>query len=143
MAGSNKNNSDALLVEELIKDLEGNAAQIQQILKEIRDSELSINTVKIELKYLMENFKELSGIIRDGGGQSSVLTRMILVEKAIEEIKIFIAEQEKKKDETKKEEASVLAAEKTGKWQVYAALATGLIGLFTAAATLLINLFSK
>lgn len=85
-----KSRAEQVIVEEFIKDLEQTAQQVQLLLTEIRDSKIDAATIKSELNFLVENVKQLSTIIRDGGNAESVLTRLALLEQSIKEIKDYI-----------------------------------------------------
>jgi len=94
--GENKPvNAEQVIIAEFIKDLENTANQVQQLLTEIRDSKVDFATVRTELKFVVDNVKQLSHIVRDGDGSGSVLTRLALIEQSLleirEEVKDYIS----------------------------------------------------
>ena len=141
------------------------------LLQEIQDSKLDFVTIKTELKHLVENVKELSTIVRDGDGSGSIITRLALLEQSINDTKEYInkdtiadaaistrlalSEQrindlQKTFDDIKKKEIahknkklSETAADKEGKWKLYAIIAGGVITLLGSVITLLIGLLSN
>lgn len=82
--------AEQALFEEFIKDLEQTAAQVQLLLTEIRDSKIDAATIKAELKFLVDNVKQLSNIIREGGESGSVLTRLALLEQSMKDVKKYM-----------------------------------------------------
>lgn len=144
MAASNRGSqSDLLLIEEFIKDVESTSNQVAQLLKEMRDSEVEFATVKTELRILVQNFKELSALIKDGDGRISILTRMALLEKSIKDIEEWVKKQDAKSSESKKEDTALKLADKSGKWQVYTTLVAGILAVISTVVTVLATIFSK
>jgi hypothetical protein len=142
-------------MEEFIKELEATAVQVQQLLDDIHNSKIDFAEIKTELRFLVDNVKELSKIIRDGDGAGSILTRLALLEKSVEEVKQYIDKDaqsdieivtrvalieqrldaliEKGSDSAKKKETEN-TTDKAGKWKLYATIATG---IFTLLGTLI------
>ena len=162
-----KSKAEQFLIEEFIKDLELTALQVQKLLEEIRDSKIDFAAIKTELKFLLDNVKELSIIIRDGGGSGSVLTRLALIERSIEDIKdyiekdtendaalatrialleqkvetltSFVEDQKKEADNTSKQK-TISETDKAGKWKLYATIATGVFTLLGSIAALIMSM---
>lgn len=160
--------AEQILIEEFIKDLESTALQVQRLLEEIRDSKINFVAIKTELKFLVDNVKELSTIVRDGDGSGSVLTRLALIERSIEDIKVyivkdneddaalatrialleqkvetltsFVEEQKKKEAENTSKQKSVSETEKAGRWKLYATIVTGIFTLLGSIAALIMSL---
>lgn len=83
-------NSD-LLLEEFTKDVEAIAKQVTLLVKDIQESKLHFNNISSELNHLIQNVKDISNIIRnDDSHKGSLLTRMALLEKSLEEVKVYI-----------------------------------------------------
>lgn len=83
-------NSD-LLLEEFTKDVEAIAEQVTLLVKDIQESKLHFNNISSELNHLIQNVKDISNIIRnDDSHKGSLLTRMALLEKSLEEVKVYI-----------------------------------------------------
>ncbi|KKN66641.1 hypothetical protein LCGC14_0469760 [marine sediment metagenome] len=162
-----ENKAEQILIEEFIKDLESTALQVQKLLEDIRDSKIDFVAIKTELKFLVDNVKELSSIIRDGNGSGSVLTRLALIERSIEDIKHYI-EKDSENDaalatrialleqkvetltsymkEQKKKETENASKQKTtetdsaGKWKLYTIIATGVFTLLGSIVALIVSL---
>lgn len=140
------------VLNEYIKDVEETTEQVRQIIKIIQENQLEFVQSKTEIKFLINSVKELSAIIKDG----SLLTRLALVEKELEQIqnnlseiknyinvdikadgeivtRVALLEQQvenllTKKPENKKETGS------EGKWKLYITIATG---TFTILGTII------
>lgn len=146
-----KQNTDHHLLEEFIKELEATTQQVQLLLRDIRESELEFASTKTELKIFVENVKELSSLIREGGDGGSLLTRVALVEKSVEEIESWIKIANQKKETqiasttqtTAASQHAIQVAEKAGRWQLITAIATGILALLTSTISLIINLLGK
>lgn len=159
--------AEQFLIEEFIKDLESTALQVQSLLEEIRDSKINFVAIKTELKFLVDNVKELSTIIRDGNGSGSVLTRLALIERSIDDVKTYInkdtenaaafatrfvlleqkvetltsfAEGQKKEAENTSKQETASDTDKAGKWKLYATIATGVFTLLGSLAALIMSL---
>jgi len=160
--------AEQFLIEEFIKDLESTAEQVQTLLEEIRDSKINFAAINTELKFLVDNVKELSSIVRDGDGSGSVLTRLALIERSIEDLKeytkkdseddvalitrialleqkvetltSYIENQKKKEAENKSKQKAISETDKAGKWKLYATIATGIFTLLGSLAALLMSL---
>jgi hypothetical protein len=139
-----KQDLDHLLLEEFVKDLEATTLQVQSLLQDIRESEVEFATIKTELRIFIEHVKELSSIIREGDGGSSLLTRIALVEKSVTEIEAWVKTTNQKKDtQSTTAHTTLQVADKTGRWQLMTAIATGVLALITSTITLLFNLLGK
>jgi chromosome segregation ATPase len=83
-------NSD-ILFEEFTKDVEAITEQVTLLVQDIQESKLHFNNINSELNHLIQNVKEISNIIRnDDSHKGSLLTRMALLEKSLEEVKVYI-----------------------------------------------------
>lgn len=164
-------NAEQVIIDELIKDLERIANQVQQLLTEIRDSKIDAATIKTELRFVVDSVKELSLIIRDGNGHRSLLTRLALVEKALVELKEYttknttdsslmntkmvLLEQKlyglsnyidglKAKEQEKERELTIALRERiAGKWKLYAAIISGTFMLLGSVLALLMSLLKQ
>ena len=80
-------------IDELIRDIEDTAEQVHEVLSDLNDSKIELAVLKSELKTIVENVKELSQIIRVGGGDGlCVISRIAIIEQAIREIKTQLIE---------------------------------------------------
>ncbi|MAE84342.1 MAG: hypothetical protein CMB80_16495 [Flammeovirgaceae bacterium] len=164
--------AEQVIIDEFIKDLEATANQVQQLLTEIRDSKIDLATIKAEFKFVVDNVKQLSSLIKDGEN-GSIMTRLAVVEVSLaevkEELKGYISKDtegganlstkvallEQKLNDVStyvegvkaKEEASKVpkeeAANTAGKWQLYVAIAGGVFTLLGSIAALLMSLWGK
>lgn len=163
--------AEQVIIDEFIKDLEATANQVQQLLTEIRDSKIDLATIKAEFKFVVDNVKQLSILIRDGEN-GSIMTRLAVVEVGLadikEELREYISkdteggtclstkvalleqklldvsaclEEMKKKEESKSPKTEL--ANTTGKWQLYVAIAGGVFTLLGSIAALLMSLLGK
>lgn len=163
--------AEQVIIDEFIKDLEATANQVQQLLTEIRDSKIDLATIKAEFKFVVDNVKQLSTLIRDGEN-GSIMTRLAVVEVGLadikEELREYISkdteggtclstkvalleqklldvsaclEEMKKKEESKSPKTEL--ANTTGKWQLYVAIAGGVFTLLGSIAALLMSLLGK
>ena len=155
--------AEQIIIDGFIKDLENTAEQVQKLLEEIRDSKISVVSIKSEVKFLIETVKELSYIIRDGNGAKSILTRLALIEKTIEDIKNYIEKdsyngsaiemrvllleqkietlisyiESKKKEEDNNNKITVINS--AGKWKLYVAIATGIFTLIGSIIAIILG----
>ena len=58
----------------------------QELSEEIRETQSDFAAVKMELSILHENVKSLSRIVREGEGDTSIITRLALLNQKIEDI---------------------------------------------------------
>ena len=147
-------------IDEFIKELEQTAHQVQELLKEIRDSRVDTAAIKAELKYLVDNVRELSAIIRNGGDAGSVLTRLALLEQSVKEIKEYVSKDTDAGSETNiriallEQKVDILIAKKDvitkkrpedseGKWKLYIAIASGVFTLLGSIAAALLQYFAE
>lgn len=79
---SSRNN----IAEDLAKSLEAATTLMQDLLGDIKDNALSLADLKAKLESLTNNVETLSYIVRDGNGKGSMITRLALVEKSIEDM---------------------------------------------------------
>lgn len=79
------------LFDEFVKTLETTTEQVILLLTDINNSKVELAEIKTELKFLIDNVKELSSIIKDSSNGKSVLTRIVLIEMEINQIKDYIA----------------------------------------------------
>lgn len=74
------------LAEELAKSLESATNLMQNLLGDIKDNASSLVLVKAKLDSLSSSVESLSHIVREGNGKGSMITRLALVEKSLEDI---------------------------------------------------------
>lgn len=127
--------------DEFIRSLEATTELVQQLLRDIRDGEVDFAAIKTELRILVDNVKELSTLIKENeSGISSLETKVALLEKAVAELEEWMKFRKQREEE---ESFNLKTTDKTGQWQIIAAIITGGLALLTALATLLISLLSK
>lgn len=139
MSPPTKSNVESVLLEQFIKNLEETTQFTQQLLETVRESDLELNTLKIELKNLMVDVQNIMIILRDGGdGKVALVTNVALLEQRIVNVeKAF----EKAVDKSSKEEVALTAADKAGKWQMRVAMFTGTIALLTTIGNTIFHYF--
>jgi len=74
------------LAEELAKSLESATTLMQDLLGDIKDNATSLALVKAKLESLSSSVEALSHIVREGNGKGSMITRLALAEKTLEDI---------------------------------------------------------
>lgn len=72
--------------EQFNQGLQATASLVQSLIGEVRDNSVALAAFSAELKNIRENVNHLTKILKDGNGQESVMTRLSLVEKAVEEL---------------------------------------------------------
>src|SRR5271157_60330 len=77
---------------EILKSLETVTLLMENILADIKDHSTSLAIVKTKLEDLTENVEVLSHVVRDGNGQGSMVTRIALAEKSLEDMEEQINE---------------------------------------------------
>jgi len=100
------------LAEELAKSLESATTLMQDLLGDIKDNATSLALVKAKLESLSDSVEALSHIVRDGNGRGSMMTRLALVEKAVEDIDAHFDNLKKEVDESIKELKACIEEEK-------------------------------
>ena len=127
------------LAEDLAKSLNAVTILTQSLLGEIRDNATSLAVLKEKFDTLSENLEVLSKIIRMGNGSRSLLTRVALLEKSIEDIE----------EEITKVEDSVGKVEGINKnismniWKIGAIVLPGIIALALEIIKFLSEISSK
>jgi hypothetical protein len=71
--------------EELLKSLQHVTTLMQNLLGDIKENSTSLALVKEKLESLTSNVNALSHVVRDGNGKGSMITRLALAEKSIED----------------------------------------------------------
>lgn len=74
------------LAEELAKSLESATALMQDLLGDIKDNATSLALVKAKLESLSSSVEALSHIVRNDNGKGSMITRLALAEKSLEDL---------------------------------------------------------
>jgi hypothetical protein len=74
------------LSEDLAKSLEAATALMQDLLGDIKDNATSLAILQAKLESLHDNVESLSHIVRDGNGKGSMVTRLALIEKSVEDV---------------------------------------------------------
>ena len=75
-----------LMFEKLADGLDSTTNLTRALLSEIKESEGDFAAIKTELTILRENVKGLSSIVREGNGETSLITKMALIEKEVKDI---------------------------------------------------------
>lgn len=99
------NNVDHL-VDDLASSLKSTTELVQSLLGEIRDNATAMAILREKLETLRENVSILTKIIRDGNGSKSLITRMALVERYIEDFDEFLEEFKEEQEKIRKEQAA-------------------------------------
>ena len=81
--------SQEIVVNEFLKELEVTAEQVKNLLEELDERKTDFIEIKTELRILVKDVQNLSGLVRDGDGRSGILTRIALIEKSIEDLKSY------------------------------------------------------
>jgi len=71
---------------DLLKSLQSVTTLMNNLLSDIKEHATSLALVKAKLESLTENVDTLSHVVRDGNGKGSVMTRLALAEKSLEDI---------------------------------------------------------
>ena len=136
-------NSNNELAQDLAKSLQVTTALMQDLLGEIRDNATSLAVLKEKLEGIEEKVKSLSHIVRDDNGNKSLITRLALLEKELENMEEALEESKEERteihtriskvkdslSEDKKTEAE-FNKEKTVSWlKLAAVIAPGLLAL--------------
>ncbi len=88
--GTGKGESQENVINEFIKELEETAKQVHKLLEDINDSKVDFAEIKTELRILVNDVKHLSGLVRDGDNGAGILTRIALIEKNIDDLKLYV-----------------------------------------------------
>lgn len=71
---------------DLLKSLQSVTTLMNNLLSDIKEHSTSLALVKAKVESLTENVETLSHVVRDGNGKGSIMTRLALAEKALEDI---------------------------------------------------------
>lgn len=74
------------LVEELLRSINSTTSLIQGFMNEMKGNATALATLETKLESLSENAKVISKIVRDDNGSQSILTRLALVEKDLNDL---------------------------------------------------------
>ena len=75
-----------ILIENLSANVATTSQLINSLLGDIRDNAANLMELKLKMESLSENVKSITNIVRDGNGKGSMVTRVAVLEKAIEDI---------------------------------------------------------
>jgi chromosome segregation ATPase len=87
--------SNNQLAEDLADSLKSTTELVQKLLDEIRENSTSVAVMKEKFESLNENVSVLSQIVKNGGGKNSMITRLALAEKSIEDLNEHVTELKK------------------------------------------------
>ena len=139
--------SNNKLAEELAKSLSASTSLMKDLLGDIKDNATSLALVKAKLESLSSSVDVLSKIVRSDGGKGSVVTRLALAEKTVDDMKEYFnkfndevnsaikdikksIEEERKEDEEKEDTGKAFIREQTlSKLKIAAVVAPGIIAL--------------
>lgn len=134
--------SDSRLIEEFLRDLESTSEQVQKLLDTVRSSEVDFAGIKVEIKLLYDNVKELSLLIRGDGSDRSLVTKIALLEQAVKELQKTVSEKDVRQSVSSLPQISPsnpqAVANDAGKWQLRVALVTGILSLIATIASALL-----
>jgi chromosome segregation ATPase len=99
MPHSNTNNNETN--NDLAITLRATTALIKELVSEFRDNATAVAVMKEKIDSLSESVEILSHIVRDENGKGSMITRMALAEKTIEDLEESINELKKTLSEIK------------------------------------------
>jgi len=110
---------------------------LKDLSKDIAEANKDLSALQADTKNLVNNFQDLSSIIReDRISFSEISTKVAVMDNELKSLKETFSNLEKdleKKDSDKSEKSkTVSTAATTGKWQFYVAMSTGIISLITA-----------
>jgi len=135
--------SDSRLIEEFLRDLESTSEQVQKLLDTVRSSEVDFAGIKVEIKLLYDNVKELSLLIRGDGSDRSLVTKIALLEQAVKELQKTVSEKDVRQSVSSLPQISPsnpqAVANDAGKWQLRVALVTGILSLIATIASALLT----
>lgn len=94
-SSENKNNE---VVEDLAKSLQVTTSLMQTLLSEIQDNATTLAVLREKFDTLGDKVQSLSRLVRDDNGEKSVVTRLALIEKALEDINEDLVEIKNKTD---------------------------------------------
>lgn len=80
--------------EDFMNELQATSNQLRALLVEINATQVDFESIKAEMKNLIENFEVLSNIIRQNDGSISILSRLALIEISLREIDKWIIKRE-------------------------------------------------
>ena len=140
-------NDNSAVSSELLKSLQSVIILMQNLLGDIKDHATSLAMVKVKLESLTENVDILSHVVRDGNGKGSLMTRLALAEKSLEDIeeefhdlrgevsgsirdiKRYIENEKQNIKKTEVEEAKFERAKTMTKLKIFGALGAGILAL--------------
>ncbi|SRR6266581_600069 len=137
------NNSDKLLIEMFTKGFEETKTITQNLQSENKSSALALADVRTELNIIHQHTDWLIKNVRDEGGDRSVMSRLLTLEKDMEDVEEWIIEQKKEKESKSKSIETLASEDHKGKWQLRIALATGCVGFIATVITALLGFFLK
>lgn len=79
--------SDSVIIAEgLVQSIQSTTALVQGLMNELRDNATALATLEVKLQSLHENMQGIVKVVRDDNGDKSIITRMALVEKELQDI---------------------------------------------------------
>ena len=96
MTSSENTNNE--VVEDLAKSLQVTTSLMQTLLSEIQDNATTLAVLREKFDTLGDKVQSLSRLVRDDNGEKSVVTRLALIEKALEDINEDLVEIKNKTD---------------------------------------------
>ena len=128
-------NNENLLLEKIIRDVEVLTKDIKDF---IANTSTNVAVVKTELKNLGDNVKLLSGIVKDGhdNGDLALTSKILLIQKSIEELKESILAIKQERDKIKSEEISTRISESNARTSLNIESTRGRWGLIVAVVAI-------
>jgi hypothetical protein len=142
---------------ELLKSLQSVTTLMNNLLSDIKEHSVSLALVKAKMESITENVDTLSHVVRDGNGEGSLLTRMALAEKSIEdleeefhelngtysakikEIRVIIEKNKVEKEKNALEEKKFRRDKSVARWQIIGAWVAGALALILQAIQIFIK----
>jgi len=130
-------NDNIELAEDLAKSLQATVSLMQNLLGEIHDNATTLAVLRERLESLGAKVENLSNTIKGGNGRGSLITRLIIVEKDLNEINEKVDDEVKAARIDKEKIEEYDRKKNLGIWKFAAVASPGIVALIIEVVKLL------
>lgn len=129
---------DGVLIEGLSKDLDSLIQQVSTLIEDIQNNKVEFVKLRSELEHLIKNTENLSNIIWGDDSDESLIVKIALIEKTLEELKTDLTKVEG--EIHPKENTAAKNEEKSSRWKLYLTIIAGVITVTGSVLAILMQL---
>ena len=132
------------IVEQFIQSVQTTSQLIQRLSEQIKDNDISLESLRGELSSIKENLEAISGIVRDGNGDKPLTSRLDLLEQELTHVQHSIESHITDCKKTKEDEQQTSDTEKKlvkeKKWNMTILVISSLLGFISSMIVVLVRI---